>query len=575
MTVRSIRRGVVAAFACVLLASCGGGGGGGGGTTGPIPATPIPTSGVTPSPGTAVARISIVEPLPARTGSARTRVPSHLPDSTRTIVVTANGTQVLSVPYVIGGATCVTGASSFTCTYDASVPAGNDALVVQAQDANGKTLASAAVQQPIQGTTVVPVTLLGVPKRAAFAMALSAPLGRPTQIPISLTAYDADSNKISGTYASPILLADDDTTGHTSLSGSSIASPTDSVLLNYDGKPVNATISIPGGVDAAFFGSSIPSKRYAIPSGTTTVSTNTGTGSMIAAPDGAVWFGEQNGLGRIDANGAIAEHPIDPPPNSLAVGPDSAIWYVTARDNATGAAGELVRWNGDGTVRKFNLGAPGIRVVLGPDKNFWVTDRDAEVLRVTPAGVVTKFPLASGPGFASSYQIIVGPDGNLWVGDVRGIAYAVSTASGQIAAYSLTPTLNGHFVGLAFATDGALWATGNSAFVRLPPGGGTASQVQLLFFGSSGLVAGGAQEIPIFTASDGNLWSSTTGVFNAPYVLLRIVPQSNAVLALPLPDPRPAGTDGYGVGISAMIPGPNGTIWYEIGSTIGTFSVPQ
>jgi len=50
--------------------------------------------------------------------------------------------------------------------------------------------------------------------------------------------------------------------------------------------------------------------------------------------------------------------------------------------------------------------------VTGPDGNLWFTEYASDQIgRMTPAGVVTEFPLPAG---SAPYGIVVGPDGNLW-----------------------------------------------------------------------------------------------------------------------------------------------------------------
>ena len=56
-------------------------------------------------------------------------------------------------------------------------------------------------------------------------------------------------------------------------------------------------------------------------------------------------------------------------------------------------------------------------IVQGPDGNMWVTLQNVNgVARITPAGVVTEFPLAN-----TSFGIAVGPDDNLWVSTTIGV----------------------------------------------------------------------------------------------------------------------------------------------------------
>jgi hypothetical protein len=328
-----------------LLAACGGGGstGGGGGTIPPTP-TPVPTATPSSAPVTSTARLTITDPVGPSTFAAKKR-PLHLPASTKAIAVSANGAPVVTIPYTVNGPTCVISSSTVTCTFDVQVPAGNDSIVVQALNAGGKVLATATVQQTISGTTVVPVTLLGVPANAFVGPTLSmAPAGGPTSVPLTVTAYDADGNTIAGTYATPVTLTDDDKSGHTSISPNPVVSSTTAVSLNSDGKAANARIltSFNGpGSGGALFATSIAAHEYTVPSGAQTAS-NAGTGTIVMGGDGAMWFGEQTGVGRATPTGTITEYPMVQP-QQMVRGPDGAVWFTTYFDQSTGKSGELCR----------------------------------------------------------------------------------------------------------------------------------------------------------------------------------------------------------------------------------------
>lgn len=129
-------------------------------------------------------------------------------------------------------------------------------------------------------------------------------------------------------------LSDSDASGHSSLSPNSVSDSTTPVALNLDGHVVNLTVgSTLGGVEASF-ATSLATREYAIPSGTA-ASANAGTGTIVLGGDGAMWFGEQNGIGRVTTSGAITEFPMVQP-QRLVLGPDGAVWFTTYYDSATG-----------------------------------------------------------------------------------------------------------------------------------------------------------------------------------------------------------------------------------------------
>src|SRR5690349_17248812 len=57
-------------------------------------------------------------------------------------------------------------------------------------------------------------------------------------------------------------------------------------------------------------------------------------------------------------------------------------------------------------------GSQPILITSGPDGNLWFTEQGVNKIgRITPAGVITEFPLAASSGPSG---ITTGPDGNLW-----------------------------------------------------------------------------------------------------------------------------------------------------------------
>ena len=77
------------------------------------------------------------------------------------------------------------------------------------------------------------------------------PAGTAAAVPVAITAKDAAGYTIVGpdAYANPIQLTNDDTSGATSLSTSSISAPGANVTLNYNGS---------GNVSAAHVTASVP-----------------------------------------------------------------------------------------------------------------------------------------------------------------------------------------------------------------------------------------------------------------------------------------------------------------------------
>jgi hypothetical protein len=110
-------------------------------------------------------------------------------------------------------------------------------------------------------------------------------------------------------------------------------------------------------------------------------------------------------------------------------------------------------------------------IVLGPDGNFWFTEYTAGAIsRVTPQGVVERFPINPDPGLAGPriavdgphpVNITVGPDGNLWFTDEGLNKIGRITTSGDIVEFPI-PTADSAPAGIT-AGNGKLFVESNPA----------------------------------------------------------------------------------------------------------------
>jgi virginiamycin B lyase len=100
--------------------------------------------------------------------------------------------------------------------------------------------------------------------------------------------------------------------------------------------------------------------------------------AIVAGPDGALWFTMTNAnkIGRIDPqSGRIAEYsgltPMSGPTDIVADPPGGQFWFCEA------TAGRVAAISTDGDVTEYSLSSSGTQptgVVIGPDKNLWVTE---------------------------------------------------------------------------------------------------------------------------------------------------------------------------------------------------------
>ncbi len=218
-----------------------------------------------------------------------------------------------------------------------------------------------------------------------------------------------------------------------------------------------------------------------------------------------------------------------------------------------------------GTITEFTIPTPlsyPLGIAAGPDGNLWFTETQ-KIGRITPAGVITEFPLpvlwlGSGPN-----KITAGPDGNLWFTETAGSGIGKITTSGVISEYGL-PDGSANPTGITIGPDGYIW------FAESPcPGGCNATFGSLTGEAIGRITLSGAVSeftttpdpsifnsyvLGITSGADGNLWFTEGG--NS--AIGRITP-AGVVTDFPVPD---QGNQGHVVGVTQ---GPDGNVWFVVG----------
>ena len=151
-----------------------------------------------------------------------------------------------------------------------------------------------------------------------------------------------------------------------------------------------------------------------------------GLGSITAGPNGDLWFidGYQERIGQITTAGvfSVVDLPGNGAVDNLAAGADGNVW--------TNQGTEVDKVTPAGVLTPFPIPIPDSDpfgnqtttqpITSGPDGNLWFAVQAGatiEVGRVTPAGVITEYPIALPPGteYIQSLTITTNPDGNLLV----------------------------------------------------------------------------------------------------------------------------------------------------------------
>lgn len=146
--------------------------------------------------------------------------------------------------------------------------------------------------------------------------------------------------------------------------------------------------------------------------------------TLTTGPDGNIWYVRGSMLGRISPSGTgDTEFSANPTFGSISAGPDGNVWFP--KGSAVGRitpAGQLLQPVAVPSAQPPQPSGPiqqVIAVTKGPDGAVWLIGNGGSfgreaVVRVTPAGTLSLFPVPIdefGPGLAN---ITAGPDGNVW-----------------------------------------------------------------------------------------------------------------------------------------------------------------
>ncbi len=238
--------------------------------------------------------------------------------------------------------------------------------------------------------------------------------------------------------------------------------------------------------------------------------------ALSQGPGGGIWFTETTArkVGHITSTGALAEFavplpPAHPPstgplgfgpplessalpgPGSIIAGPDGNIWFTNGGSDVGVSGvygGQIDRITQTGTVSEYQIPSPNSQpndLVAGPDGNLWFTESTlygGVIGRITPGGTITTFMLPEVQEQVSeTFGIAAGPDDALWFTDqLRGPEPWTSrigriTPTGDIRYFAL-PTPEVQADDITLGANGDMWFTaGGSSRVR--PGSTSGAEI--------------------------------------------------------------------------------------------------
>ncbi len=304
--------------------------------------------------------------------------------------------------------------------------------------------------------------------------------------------------------------------------------------------------------------------------------------AITSGPDGALWFTESGSskIGRITTAGAVTEFPITDPAGGITAGPDGALWFYYNVPEVSGSSvppSVIGRMTTAGVVTEYSL-SPEVpsghssliqgNITVGPDGALWFlfqlsctvcSDAGGRMGRITTAGVISEFPTTLGNFFGGP---TVGPDGALWFIATQAEIVRMTTA-GVATPYQL----NAEASNIAKGPDGALWFVENQI---LNGNDSTLGRITTTGVGSyypiKGITNDGSNAADVITGPDGALWITDR---NGKIWRSTVSASANPVISGPMP---PLGQ--VGVNYSATLSAFGGTPPYKNWS-VSSGTLPQ
>jgi hypothetical protein len=208
--------------------------------------------GSTATPQGSAARGNLVLIFPNATApAARAKRPLFLSPSAMSVSISVSGiAQPVVADVTASSPQCGATESGRTCSIGVAAPVGTDtftATLYAGANATGAVLGTGSAVQQISAGAPFSVTLGVAGDAASIALSVAQKTftaGVKASTTITVVASDAGGNVITGTYASPVMLTNSDTTGTFTISPQSVANSTTTVRLTYSGGTAAKTAMI-------------------------------------------------------------------------------------------------------------------------------------------------------------------------------------------------------------------------------------------------------------------------------------------------------------------------------------------
>lgn len=339
------------------------------------------------------------------------------------------------------------------------------------------------------GSSISAVVSCASPVSSIAVSSFQIPAGTATTVRVSIVARDKDGKIISGPGSfvdingRPLtftLSAVDETSGgagRTTLSRTTVTSPTDVVKLSYNGKAmygstiaVTASGPLPGGAT-----SGVVTVQPAIIDLTDVGDVAT---DLTVGSDHKIWYTAHfaDRVGSATPGGSYNEYTLPKFPDmiegitldpwEIVTGPDGNVWFnfegfsvTSSSDSGIGRitpGGSISIFRDTGGSMSFPIG-----LTVGPDGNLWFSQANGFALgSISMSGVITNHPLPAGGGFGAPSRLTTGPDGAIWVAASQFVDRYV--IGGTVTAYDVPSTHGPNPYTIDSITpgpDGNIWFT--------------------------------------------------------------------------------------------------------------------